>query len=171
MDAIIASNSTSQDFVISRVLDAPREQVWKAWTEREQLMRWFGPKGFTLPYATLDFHPGGTFHYAMRASDGHEMWGKWTFREIVAPEKLVLISSFSDAQGGLTRHPMSPSWPLETLSTTTFKEQDGKTLLTIRWAPWNATELECKTFAESHSSMNQGWSGTFEQLAAYLAKS
>ena len=157
-------------FVISRVFDAPRQQVWRAWTDREELMKWFGPKGCTIPHARLDLRPGGIFHYAMRTQDGHEMWGKWTFREIIAPEKLVLISSFSDAQGGITRHPMSANWPLETLSTTTFEEQDGKTKLTIRWAPWNATDPERKTFAEAHSGMQQGWGGTFEQLAAYLAK-
>lgn len=158
-------------FVISRVFDAPREKVWRAWTEREELMKWFGPKGSFIPHAKLDLRPGGIFHYAMRTPDGHEMWGKWTFREIVAPEKLVLISSFSDAQGGITRHPMSANWPLETLSTTTFEEQDGKTKLTIRWAPWNASDSERSTFADAHSGMQQGWGGTFEQLAAYLAKS
>ena len=165
------SASAQQDFVISRIFDAPRQQVWRAWTDREELMKWFGPKGCTLPHATLDLRPGGIFHYAMRTPDGHEMWGKWTFREIIAPEKLVLVSSFSDAQGGITRHPMSAYWPLETLSTTTFEEQGGKTKLTIRWAPWNATESERNTFAEAHSGMQQGWGGTFEQLAAYLAKS
>lgn len=164
------SASDQQDFVISRIFDAPREKVWRAWTDREELMKWFGPKGSSIPHAKLDLRPGGVFHYAMRTQDGHTMWGKWIFREIVAPEKLVLISSFSDAQGGITRHPMSANWPLETLSTTTFEEQDGKTKLTIRWAPWNATDTEHKTFADAHNGMQQGWGGTFEQLAAYLTK-
>jgi len=171
MDAKNASYSADQSFVITRNFDAPREKVWRAWTERERLTQWFGPKGFTMPHAKLDLRPGGTFHYAMRSPDGKEMWGKWTFREVIAPKKLVLISSFSDAQGGITRHPMSANWPLETLSTTTFEEQSGKTTLTIRWSPLNATELEMKTFAEAHSGMQQGWGGTFEQLAAYLANS
>jgi uncharacterized protein YndB with AHSA1/START domain len=170
MDAKSAGISAGQDFVITRTFNAPRELVWRAWTEREQLVRWFGPKGSTIPHATLDLRPGGTFHYAMRGPDGREMWGKWTFREIAAPEKLVLVSSFSDAQGGITRHPMSANWPLETLSTTTFEEYEGKTTLTIRWSPFNATELEIKTFAEAQSGMQQGWGGTFEQLAAYLTK-
>jgi uncharacterized protein YndB with AHSA1/START domain len=171
MDAKNASISANQVFIIGRVFNAPRNQVWRAWTEREQLMQWFGPKGFTMPHITLDLRPGGICHYAMRGPDGREMWGKWTYREIVAPEKLVLVSSFSDAQGGITRHPMSTSWPLETLSTTTFEEHHGKTTITIHWSPLNATELEMKTFAEAHSGMQQGWGGTFEQLAAYLANS
>jgi uncharacterized protein YndB with AHSA1/START domain len=161
--------NTANDFVISRVLNAPRDRVWKAWTEREQLMQWFGPKGVTIPVATMDLRPGGIFHYCIRTPDGHEMWGKWTFREIEAPEKLVLIATFSDAQGGITRHPMAADWPLETLSTTTFEEHNGNTTLTIRWSPWNASEAEIKKFAESQAGMQQGWGGTFEQLTAYLA--
>ena len=106
----------------------------------------------------------------MRSTDGTEMWGKWTFREIVAPQKLVLVSSFSDAKGGLTPAPMIDNWPLETLSTTTFEEHDGKTKITLRWAPLNATESQRQTFAKMHDSMQQGWGGTFEQLSVYLAK-
>lgn len=112
MDAKNARNTTGQDFVITRIFDAPRKILWRAWTDREELMKWFGPKGCTIPHAELDLRPGGTFHYAMRTPDGHMMWGKWTFREIAAPERLVMISTFSDAQGGITRHPMSASWPL-----------------------------------------------------------
>ena len=164
-------NKGAADFVITRVFNAPRDKVWRAWTEREQLMKWFGPKGFTMPVATMDFRPGGMFHYALRSADGEEMWGKWVFREIVAPQKLVLISSFSDAQGRLTRHPMAPVWPLETHSTTTLEEQNGKTVLTIHWSPLNASEPEIKTFAEGHSSMQQGWGGTLDQLTDYLAAS
>ena len=170
MDAKNASITAGQDFVITRILNAPREKVWRAWTEREHLVLWFGPKGSTISHAALDFRPGGTFHYAMRSTDGTEMWGKWTFREIVAPQKLVLVSSFSDAKGGLTPAPMIDNWPLETLSTTTFEEHDGKTKITLRWAPLNATESQRQTFAKMHDSMQQGWGGTFEQLSVYLAK-
>ena len=67
-------------------------------------------------------------------------------------------------------HPFSPGWPLETLSTTTFTERGGKTTLTVRWEALNATDAECKTFDEGHAGMVQGWTGTMEQLEAYLAK-
>src|SRR5258706_14903907 len=76
----------AQEFVITRVFAAPRELVWKAWTERDRLMQWFGPKGFTMPTAKMDFRPGGVFHYCMRSAEGHEMWGTFVYREIVAPE-------------------------------------------------------------------------------------
>ncbi|MDB6108498.1 MAG: hypothetical protein JWR69_248 [Pedosphaera sp.] len=157
-------------FVISRAFDAPRDLVWRAWTERDRLMQWFGPKGFTMPVARLDFRPGGTFHYCMQSPDGHQMWGKFVYREIVALERIVLVNSFSDEAGGLTRHPMSATWPLEMLSTTTFTEQGGRTTLTLQWAPLNATEAERKTFDGAHEGMKGGWTGTFDQLAAYLAK-
>jgi uncharacterized protein YndB with AHSA1/START domain len=162
--------SSVREFVITRVFDVPRELVWKAWTERERLMQWFGPKGFTVPVTKMDFRPGGSFHYCMRSPDGHEMWGKFVYREIVVPERIVLVNSFSDAQGGLTRHPMSPTWPLEMLATTTFTEQGSKTTLTLKWKPLNATEEERRTFDGAHGGMQQGWAGTFEQLTAYLAK-
>lgn len=161
--------NAGSDFVITRVFNAPRDTVWRAWTEREQLMQWFGPKGYTMPLASLDFRPGGIFHYALRAPDGAEIRGKWVFKEIVTPHKLVMISSFSDAQGGVTRHPMAPVWPLELLSTTTLEEQDGKTALTIHWAPQHASELEIKAFKEGHGSIQQGWGGTLDQLTAWLA--
>jgi uncharacterized protein YndB with AHSA1/START domain len=165
-----ASARNSDEFVITRTFDAPRDLVFRAWTEREHLMRWWGPKGFTMRAGKIDLRPGGVFHYGMRAPDGSDMWGKWIFRDVVKPERLVFIVSFSDEQGGQTRHPMAPDWPLETLSTVTFAEQDGKTAVTIRWAPHAASEAERKTFAAGRDSMQQGWTGTFDQFAAYLAK-
>jgi uncharacterized protein YndB with AHSA1/START domain len=92
-------DSPVHPFVITRLIAAPRERVWKAWTERKQLMQWFGPKGFTMPAAKLDLRPGGTFHYCLCAPNGEETWGKFVFREIAAPARLVLVNSFSDEDG------------------------------------------------------------------------
>ena len=164
------AKTTIKPFVVSREFAAPRELVWRVWTEREHLMKWFGPKGFTMPAAKLDFHPGGSFHYCLCAPDGNEMWGKWIFREIVAPKKIVLVNSFSDEDGGITRHPFTPAWPLEMLSTATFTERNGKTVLTIEWTPLNPTEEERQAFESARKGMTQGWMGTFEQLENYLAK-
>ena len=163
--------TTIEPFVISRTFDAPRQLVWQAWTERARLMEWFGPKGFKMPAAKMDFRPGGSFHYCLESADGKEMWGMFVYREIVAPERIVLVNSFSDEDGGLTRHPFSPTWPLQMLSTCTLTERDGKTTVTIEWAPLDPTDEERQTFEKSRDGMKQGWSGTFEQLAAYLAKS
>jgi uncharacterized protein YndB with AHSA1/START domain len=156
-------------FVISCTLDASRDLVWKAWTERKRLMQWFGPKGFTMPAAKMNLRPDGNFHFCLCSPTGEEMWGKWTFREITAPGRIVLVHSFSDEDGGIARHPFSPNWPLEMLSTTTFEEACGKTKVTLQWLPLQPTEAELKTFEESFEGMVQGWNGTFEQLVEYLA--
>jgi len=161
---------TQHPFVISHTFDASRELMWKAWSERARLMEWFGPKGFKMPAAKLDFRPGGSFHYCLEGPNGEEMWGKFTYREIVSPEKIVLVNSFSDEAGGITRHPMSATWPLEMLSTFTLTEENGRTTATVHWTPLNATEEELKTFNAAHDGMKQGWTGTFDQLTAYLAK-
>lgn len=162
--------STSPDFVISRVVDAPCDLVWKAFTEPERMQQWFSPKGFTVITADMDFRPGGRYLYGMRGPDGSEMWGKSAYREIVKPERIVFIHSFSDPEGGTTRHPGHPAWPLEMLATYEFEEQPGgKTRVTIRWKAYNATPEEQNIFDTNHDSMRMGWGGTLEQLVAYLA--
>jgi len=157
-------------FIISREFDAPRERVWQAWTEPERLQQWFSPKGFSVIAAKLDLRAGGTYHYGMRMADGKEVWGKWLIREVKRPERLVFVNTFSDPQGGLTRHPFAPDWPAKMLSTITFAEKGKATLLTIHWQPIEASEAELKTFDTGRPSMTQGWSGTFENLSNYLGK-
>jgi uncharacterized protein YndB with AHSA1/START domain len=167
---MMTTQAAGTDFVLSRVFDAPRALVWKCFTDPEHMKQWWGPKGATVLVSKMDLRPGGTYLYGMQFGD-KPMWGKFVYREIVPPEKLVFINSFSDEKGGVTRHPMAPTWPLESLSTFTFEEQPGgKTKFTVRWSPHNATEEERKTFDAGHASMNQGWGGTMEQLGAYLEK-
>jgi len=168
-----AGGAESQVFVISRVYRAPRQAVWDAWTKVEHLQRWFGPKGMTMPECRLELRPGGVLHYLLSAPSGGEMWGVWVFREIVPPERLVYVSSFSDAGGGVARAPFSADWPLETLTTVTFAEHAGKgrgTVLRIEAVPINATDAERKIFASAFKSMEGGWTGTLEQLETYLAQ-
>jgi len=157
------------DFLISRLVDAPREKVWRCWVEPERLAAWFGPKGFETIAANLDFRPGGTYHYGIRG-DGLDLWGKWTFREIDAPARLVFVSAFSDKDGGPGRHPMAPTWPAQMLTTVDLAEVGPKTLITIRWSPLDATDTERQTFTDGMASMTQGWGGTFERLDAYLSE-
>jgi len=97
------------------------------------------------------------------------MWGRFVYREIVEPERLVFVSSFTDEQGNPIRHPFSATWPLEVLTTMTLTEDRGKTTLTMRSGPIGATELEQKTFEGGFESMHKGFGGTFDQLAEYLA--
>lgn len=161
----------STPLIISREFNAPRALVWKAWTERENLLQWFGPKGMKMTYGKLDFVPGGMFHYCLQTPDGREMWGKFSYREICAPERILWVNSFSDKDGGLTRHPFTElRFPQQFLSEATFAENAGKTTVTIKWLPLDGTEEEWKTFDEQRSSMTQGWGGTLDQLTEFLAK-
>ncbi|CDG83085.1 SRPBCC family protein [Janthinobacterium agaricidamnosum] len=162
------TTESSEEFVVTRILDAPRELVFKAWTEPERLERWWGPAGFVLSVLTLELEAGGVFHYGMRSADGHEMWGKFTYRDIAPPERIVSVLSFADREGHPVRHPMSPTWPLFTLNKLTLVEEDGKTVMTLRSVPLEASELERETFKQGHASMAIGFGATFGQLEAYL---
>jgi uncharacterized protein YndB with AHSA1/START domain len=168
-----AKPASTPEFVISRTLDAPRDLVWKAYTEAERLAQWWGPKGSTIRVIKLDVRPGGIFHYSMAYSAGKEMFGRFIYREITAPVRLVFVSSFSDEKGGITRAPfpqIGQTWPLEVLNETTFSEEGDKTTVSLRAVPINAIEEELATFAGMFDSMRQGFGGTFDQLDAYLAK-
>ena len=107
--------------------------MWKAWTDAKQLKKWWGPKGFDVVSTKIDLKPGGIFHYHLKSPDGQDMWGKFIYREVVPQRRLVFIVCFSDEMGGVTRHPMSPDWPLTTLSTVTFAEANGNTTITVKW--------------------------------------
>lgn len=161
--------AAADDFVITRTFHAPRELVFKAWSEPGRLAQWWGPKGFVMQATRVDFRPGGVFHYGMASPHGHPMWGRFVYREIVAPERIVFVVSFSDAAGGITRAPFSATWPLEVLNTLTLSEHDGWTTLTLKGGPINATEDERRTFVAGLESMRHGFTGTLDQLATYLA--
>jgi uncharacterized protein YndB with AHSA1/START domain len=168
--AATAQQQRIEPFVISRTFKASRERLWKAFSELEQMQQWFGPKGFSTRTAKLDFRVGGTYHYCLVAPDGMEVWGRFTYREIAPPSRIVFVSAFSDAQGGLSRHPMAPNWPQQMLTTVTFTEEGDKTRFTVEWVPLDPTADELRAFEEGRDSMKQGWTGTFERLEAFLAK-
>lgn len=162
------------ELVLERAFDAPRKLVWQAWTEPERLAQWWGPKGASIRVAKHELRPGGVFHYAMQFQPGHDMWGRFVYRDVVAPERLVFISSFSDAAGGIAKPPfpqLGDDWPLEVMNTLTLTEQGGKTMLRLRGGPFNGTEAQRKAFARMTDSMQQGWAGTFEKLKQHLAAS
>lgn len=158
----------ARPFVLSHTFHATRVQIWKAWTEREHLMQWFGPKGFKMPAAKMDFHLGGSFHYCLEGPDGSEMWGKFTYREITAPERIVLVTHFSNEEGEVTRHPFSATWPLKILSIFKFHEEDEQTTVTVQCFPIDSKPEERETFDSAHNGMRLGWAGTFDQLIEYL---
>ncbi len=157
-----------EEFVIARTFNAPRDLVWKAHSEQDRLALWWGPKGMALGISKFEFRTGGTFLYSMTAPSGHAMWGKFVYGEIVPGESYEAIVSFTDELGNLVRHPMDPNWPLEMLSTVRLTEENGKTTVTTTATPLRANAAEIASFNNGQKSMQGGFSGTFDQLEAYL---
>ena len=158
------------ELVISRDFDAPRELVWKAWTDPEALANWWAPAGSDVKVKSFDLRPGGVFHYVQKSADGTDIWGRFVYREVAPTERLVFVNSFSDEAGGITPNPWMPGWPLEIVSTLTLEDLGGRTRLTIHGAPMNASAEERKTFEGGRTGMATGFDGTFRKLEAYLAE-
>lgn len=150
---------------ITRLMDAPPPVVFKAWTDPEQMRRWWGPNGFTTPVCTIDLRPGGAWHLCMRSPEGQEYWCKGTYREIIEGERIVCTDSFSDESGAIVppeEYGMSADWPTETLLTVTFAAQGGKTNLTLRHSvPHELIQA---------SGAEQGWSESLDRLAEHVSK-
>jgi uncharacterized protein YndB with AHSA1/START domain len=147
-----------REAVITRIFDAPRDLVFKAWTDPKHVAQWWGPKCFTNPVCELDARPGGAIRIDMRGPDGVVYPMKGVFREIVPPERLVFTSSTFENEEG------NPQ--LEAIHTVTFEDQDGKTKLTLHAVVTKAgpgTEMAL-------SGMEQGWSQSFDKLAELLSK-
>jgi uncharacterized protein YndB with AHSA1/START domain len=159
-----SNTETQQALVIERVIDAPREKVWEAWTDPEQVKKWWGPKDFTAPSIQSDFREGGKYLWAMRGPDGKDYWSTGTFHEIVPPERLVVTDSFADEQGNPvppSHYGMAGDHPAEGLVTVTFDDVDGKTKLTVRYE--GMAPSETRDLAEA------GWNETLDKLEALLS--
>lgn len=145
------------------------ELVFKVWTDPEHFGKWWGPQGYSLEVITMDVRPGGMFLGCQKSPDGNQaMWGKFVYQEVIVPEKLVFIQSFSDEEGNTIRAPFNANWPLEIMNIITLEENDGKTTLTMQGGPVNATPEELAAFDEMAPMVKQGFGGTFDQLAEYL---
>ena len=164
--------STASDgaFILTRVFDAPLRRVWQAWSEASELQSWWGPKGCSVKVATLEFRPGGFFHYAMRFSNGPETWGRFIYRDIEKQKRIIWLNSFSNEECGITRAPFDALIPLEILNDVTFSESNGRTTVTLRATPHGAAANEVAMFEGMFASLNEGYGGSFEQLADTLAK-
>jgi uncharacterized protein YndB with AHSA1/START domain len=139
---------------LERVIDAPRQRVYEAWTKPEQMKQWFAPKPYQLIVNTMDFRPGGKFSMAMRGPDGGDFPFTGTYREIVAPAKLSWTGEFSTG-------------PADQMTTVvSFEEQDKKTKVHARQTFHVMTDEIKHATAGAH----QGWNMTLDQLAAFCAK-
>jgi uncharacterized protein YndB with AHSA1/START domain len=163
----VVPDSGEDDFVLTRVLAAPRDLVFRVMTEPEHLSRWFGPAGMGLSVVSSELWPGGQLRYAMNPGPAR-MHGRFVYREVVPPARLAYVVSFTDDHFTPVRHPMSKTWPLEVLAINTLTELGGKTLLFGRSIPIHAAEADRETFRGGHRSMVEGFRGTFDQLDDYL---
>ena len=163
-EVILPPNPTDRELVVTRVFNAPRELVWKALTEPERLEHWWGPKGFTSRIQKLELRPGGTFLYNQRNAEGLEMWGKWVYREIdrAGSAGNHLFVYRREGQFSRATH-FNRTGRSRSLTESTFTEHQGRTTITIRMTPINATESERKTFDDGRNSMEQGFAGTFDE--------
>jgi uncharacterized protein YndB with AHSA1/START domain len=125
-----------------------------------------GPKGCTLEIGRLEFRPGGFFHYAMNFPGMPAMWGRFNYREIAAPERIVWLNSFANERCGIARAPLSTVCPLEIENTVTFTPQGNATKVSLRAEPFGELPAERKFFEDLRPSMTEGYGGTLDQLEA-----
>jgi uncharacterized protein YndB with AHSA1/START domain len=160
----MTATATDRDVLISRVFDAPRELVFRAWTDPVQLPRWYAPNGCSIEFKKLDVRPGGTFHSCIRTPDGHECWCTGVYREVVAPERIVYTLVIADAAGntvGPADVGMDPDWPRETVLTVTFDDLGGRTRLTLH-------QTVSETVAK-RTGAHPSWLQMLDRLAGELA--
>lgn len=153
----------TQELVIERIFNVPRELIWKAWTDPEMLVRWWGPKDFTAPVCRLDFRVGGKYLYCMRSPDGKDYWSTGTFTEIVPLERIVQTDSFADEKGNVvpaSHYGMNADFPLELVITLTFEDLGGRTKLTLRHAGMPT--------GKDAEGADAGWNESLDKLAALV---
>ena len=161
--------SDSSTYVLERTFDAPRERVWRGWTDPELLSHWYGPNVETIVHR-LDLKPGGLWLVEMQMG-GNSHYERVEYTEVTAPERLVWLHSVSDADWNAVANPMMPNWPRVLLSTLTLEEADGGTRMRFTWAPHEASEAEVAGFAAAMGNLGKGWEAGMKLLADILAES
>ena len=150
--------SATRELMLTRLINAPREKVYRAWTDPELLKQWFAPLPYTTPVADLDVRPGGANFIVMRGPDGKDMPNRGVYLEVVPNERLVFTDAYVKA--------WEPSEKPFMTVILTFEDQDGKTRYTARVQHWTVTDRE----AHEKMGFHQGWGICTEQLAALVAK-
>jgi uncharacterized protein YndB with AHSA1/START domain len=153
-----------REMVISRIFKAPKEFVFKAWTDPEMIKEWWGPKGFTAPVIKVDLRNGGSYLYAMQGEDGKLYWSGGEYIKIEEPNQLVVTDYFSDEHGNKLSpadYGLDSSFPEESTVTVKFEDEKGKTKLSIIY---ELPESEAARKAIEHSGMNEGWNSSLDKL-------
>jgi uncharacterized protein YndB with AHSA1/START domain len=148
-----ATKLAKRELVITRIFDAPPRLVFKALTERDQLVRWWGPQGFTTPSCKMDVRPGGAYRICMRSPEGTDHWVQGVYREIVEPERLVFTWAWEDDEG-------KPGH--ETVVAINFAARGRKTELTLHHGIFESIK--------ARNAHEGGWTSCLDRLVEYVAK-
>lgn len=156
------------EFISDREFDAPRELVWRAWTDPDLLARWYGPNIETVIHK-FDLKPGGEWRNEMKMKSMSD-FSVMTFKEVTPEEKLVWHHSASDADWNIVSSPMMPDWPRVLLTTVTFTEAGSKTKVRLTWVPHEASEAEIACFAGAMEGFGSGWGAGYTIIDEILAE-
>lgn len=168
MAAAPAGKTDARELLITRVFDAPRDAVFRAWSDAAALQRWYAPQGCSISVRRLEFRPGGAYLTCIRTPDGMECWCAGVYRDIVRPERLVFTMHMADEKGAFVEPSKShlaqfPGWPAEMTVTVTLAEAKGRTTLTLHQTV--SEELAKKTGAYP------SWLSMFDRLEKDLQES
>ncbi len=153
-----ASSTADRELVLTRLIDAPREKLYRAWTDPALLKQWVAPLPYTTPVAELDVRPGGANYFVMRGPDGQDMPNRGVYLEVVPNERIVVTDAFTTAW-------VPSEKPFMTLILT-FEDEGGKTRYTATVRHWTVEDRE----AHEKMGFHQGWGICTDQLTALVAK-
>jgi uncharacterized protein YndB with AHSA1/START domain len=161
--------SNEERFVINRSFEAPIATVFEMWTNPKLLAQWLPPTGSRMEFLAADIRTGGSSHYVM-TNDQFKMFGRANYLEIVPTDRLVYTQEFCDEKGGLSRHPLAPTWPEAMLTVVQFyAEGPDQTRVQVTWrAHGKVSAEELATFVGARAGMTMGWTGSFDKLDATL---
>lgn len=154
-------NIMKEDLVVKRIIDAPLELVWKAWTEPEHVMKWWGPKHYTCPYCKIDLREGGKFVFAMRApaeQGGQETYTAGVYKKIIPMQYLEFIQGMSDREGNPIDPAlvgMPPDFPEEIRTSIVFKARGELTELIITEYDWPMSQMYIYSLAGLHQTIDK----------------
>ncbi len=147
------------EYKLERIFEAPRELVWRAWTDPELLHRWYGP-GIETIIHKFDLKPGGSWLNEMKWG-GNSDFSKMVFQEVTPPSMLVWHHSSSDSDWNIITSPMMADWPRVLLTTVIFEDMGDRTNVRLTQVPIEATDAEIACFAAKMAGMDKGWGGGY----------
>ena len=160
-------------YVLERVFDAPRELVWKTWTDPELVARWYGPNVETVVHR-LEAKPGGLWLVEMKWGDASKgvtsRYERIEYTEVTPPSRLVWLQSVTDADFNWAPNPMMPDWPRVLHTVVTFEADGDRTKLRLTWTPHEATDAELACFAGAIANLDKGWGAGMKVLEELLAE-